>query len=73
MNMMKRTAIVLWATVWLITQTTKDIVVSFVDLMRIALGEDGKTVDIITFLIYMSASVVVIGFTGILIAAFQIN
>ncbi len=73
MNMMKRTAIVLWATVWLVTQATKDIVVSFVDLMRIALGEDGKTVDIITFLIYMSASVVVIGFTGMLIAASQIN
>ena len=73
MNLMKKSVVVLWAAAWLITCAAKDVAVSFVDVMRTALGEDGEPVCIITFLICMAASVVMVGFTGMLIAAFRVN
>ena len=73
MKMMKKTALIVWATAWIITQAAKDVAVFFVDLMRYALGEDGEPVSIITFLFCMAASVVMVGFTGMLIAVFRVN
>lgn len=72
MNLMKRTVLVLLAMAWLLVQIAKDVAVSFVDVMRYALGEDGEPASIITFLICMAASVVMAGFTGMLIAALRI-
>ncbi len=73
MNLMKKTALIVWAMAWLIAQATKDIAVTFVDVMRTALGENGEPVSIIMFLFCLAGSVVMVGFTGILIAAFRVN
>ena len=73
MNLMKNFALVVWTMAWLLAQAAKDVTVSFVKMMRVALGEDGEPVSIITFLVCMAASVVMISFTGMLIAAFRIS
>ena len=73
MNLIKKSVLVLWAMAWLITQAAKDVAVTFMDVMRVALGEDGEPVSIITFVFCMAASVVMVGFTGMLIAAFRVN
>ena len=66
MSMMKRTALIVWAMAWLITQVAMDIVVTFVDVMRYALGED-------TFVLCMAASIVMISFAAVTIAALRVN
>ena len=58
---------------WLITQVAMDIVVTFVDVMRYALGEDGRPVSIITFVLSMAASIVMISFAAVTIAALRVN
>lgn len=73
MNLMKKTAVVLWAIAWVVTQTAKDLIISFVDVMRAALGEDGKPVSIAAFVAVMTASVFLIGITGMLIAVLKVN
>ena len=73
MNLMKKTAVVLWAAAWLITCAAKDVAVSFVDVMRTALGEDGEPVSIITFLFCLAGSVVMISFAAVTIAALRVN
>ena len=73
MNLMKKTALIVWAVAWLITQAAKDLIVFFVDVMRYALGEEGRPVSILTFLLCMAALVVMFGFTGVLMAALRVN
>ena len=73
MSMIKRTALIVWAMAWLITQVAMDIVVTFVDVMRYALGEDGRPVSIITFVLSMAASIVMISFAAVTIAALRVN
>ena len=45
----------------------------FVDVMRYALGEDGRPVSIITFVLSMAASIVMISFAAVTIAALRVN
>ena len=73
MNLMKNVVWIVLAMAWLITQAAGNLIVSFADVMRAALGEDGEPVSIITFLVCLAASVVMFGFTGILAAVFRIN
>ena len=73
MNLMKKTAVVLWAIAWVVAQTAKDLIISYVDVMRTALGEDGKPVSIAAFLAVMVASVFLMGITGTLIAVLKVN
>ena len=73
MNLMKKIALIVWAMAWLIAQAAKHIVVTFVSLMRNALGENGEPVSVITFIFCLAGSVVMVGFTGMLIAAFRVN
>ena len=73
MNLMKKVVWVVLAMAWLLAKATRDFTVSFADVMRAALGEDGEPVSIITFLVCLAASVVMFGFTGILAAVFRIN
>ena len=72
MNLMKKVVWIVLVTTWLFVQAVKDIFIVFVAMMRVALGEDGEPASIITFLICMAASVVMVGFTGALIAALRI-
>ena len=73
MNLMKKTAVVLWAIAWVVTQTAKDLIISYVYVMRTALGEDGKPGSIAAFLAVMVASVFLMGITGTLIAVLKVN
>lgn len=73
MNLMKKIALVLWAMAWLITQAAKDVAVTFVDVMRYALGENGEPVSIITFLFCLAGSVVMVSFAAVTIAALRVN
>ena len=73
MNLMKKVVWTVLAMAWLITQAAGNLIISFADVMRAALGEDGEPASIITFLVCLAASVVMFGFTGILAAVFRIN
>ena len=73
MNLMKKTAVVLWAIAWVVTQTAKDLIISYVDVMRTALGEDEEPVSIAAFVAVMAASVFLMGITGTLIAVLKVN
>ena len=73
MNLMKRTALILWAIAWVVTQTAKDLIISFVDVMRYALGEDGEPVSVITFVICLAGSVIMFGFAAAMAAAIRVN
>lgn len=73
MNLMKKIVFVVLVMAWLLAQATQDLIITFVCLMRVALGKNGEPVSIITFLLCMTASVLMFGFTGVLIAAFRIN
>ncbi len=72
MNLMKKVVWIVLAMAWLFAKATRDFTVSFADVMRAALGENGEPVSIITFLVCLAASVVMVGFTGMLIAALRI-
>lgn len=72
MNLIKKTALIVWAMAWLITQMVMDIAVTFLDVMRYALGEDGRPVSIIMFVFYMAASVVMVSFAAVTIAALRV-
>ncbi len=72
MSLMKKIVVVV-AVVWLLVQTARNLIISYVDMMRIALGEDGKPVSLAVFAAAMAVSVLLMGLTGTLIAAFQIN
>ena len=73
MNLMKKTAVVLWAIAWVVAQTAKDLIISYVDVMRTALGEDGRPISIAAFVAVMVASVFLMGITGTLIAVLKVN
>ena len=73
MNLMKKTALIVWAMAWLITQAAKDLTVSFVGVMRYALGEEGEPVSVITFLFCLAGSVVMVSFAAVTIAALRVN
>lgn len=73
MNLMKKTALIVWAVAWLIVQNAKDVAVTFVDVMCTALGEDGEPVSVITFVFCMAASVVMVSFAAVTIAALRVN
>lgn len=64
---------VIWAMAWLLSLAAMDITVSVVNEMRATLGEDGKPISIFAFLWLMASSVVIIGFTGMLIAVLKVN
>ena len=72
MNLMKKTAVVLWAIAWVVTQTAKDLMISYVDVMRTALSEDEKPISIAAFIAVMAASVFLMGITGTLIAVLKV-
>ena len=71
MNLMKKIVFVVLVMAWLLARAVWDLIITFVCLMRVALGKNGELASIITFLLCMTASVLMFGFTGILIAAFQ--
>ena len=73
MKQMKKTAVVLWAIAWVVTQTAKNLMIFYVDVMRTALGEDEKPVSIAAFLAVMVVSVFLMGITGTLIAVLKVN
>ena len=73
MKQMKKTAVVLWAIAWVVAQTAKDLIISYVDVMRTALGEDGRPISIAVFVTVMVASVFLMGITGTLIAVLKVN
>ena len=64
---------VIWAMAWLLSLAAMDITVSVVNEMRATLGEDGEPISILAFLWLMALSVVIIGFTGMLIAVLKVN
>lgn len=64
---------VIWAMAWLLSLAAMDITVSIVNEMRATLGEDGEPISIFAFLWLMASSVVIIGFTGMLIAVLKVN
>ena len=64
---------VIWAMACLLSLAAMDITVSVVNEMRATLGEDGKPISILAFLWLMASSVVIIGFTGMLIAVLKVN
>ena len=65
--------VMIWAMTWLLSMAVMDLTVSVVTGMRATLGEDGESFNILTFLWLMASSVVIIGFTGILIAVLKVN
>ena len=62
-----------WAVAWLLSLAAMAITVSVVNEMRATLGEDGEPISILAFLWLMASSVVIIGFTGMLIAVLKVN
>lgn len=73
MNLMKKAVWVVLAMAWLFAKVTRDFTVSFVDVMRYALGEDGEPVSVITFVICLAGSVVMVGFAAAMAAAIRVN
>ena len=73
MNLMKNVVWIVLAMAWLLAKATRDFTVSFADVMRTALGEDGRPVSIAAFVAVMAASVFLIGITGTLIAVLKVN
>jgi len=65
--------VMIWAMAWLLSMAVMDLTVSVVNGMRATLGEDGESFNILTFLWLMASSVVIIGFTGMLIAVLKVN
>ncbi len=70
MSLMKKIVVVV-AVVWLLVQTARNLIISYVDMMRSALGKDGKPVSLAVFAVGMTVSVVFIGFMGALIAVLK--
>ena len=68
MRLFRNTVLLVLAMVWLLLLAAKDAVVSFTDEMRSMLGVDGEPISIAVFLLLMSASVVLVGMTGTLMA-----
>ena len=73
MNLMKKVVWVVLAMAWLFAKATRDFTVSFADVMRTTLGEDGRPVSIAAFVAVMAASVFLMGITGTLIAVLKVN
>ena len=72
MNLLKNLFLVVWATVWLLLSAVWNGFFSFTYEVRTIMGQ-GKPVGITVFLISMIVGVIVIGFTGTVIAVLKVN